>query len=84
MSLKVLLFSLSSKSELQHTPNRLKKQAKLLDHNCNHQQGFVKRNTVALNHCGFKSKSLKYFHKIPILGKFYEYNRLMVVTQNWN
>ena len=44
-------------------PNRFKNQSsdrlKLLDQNCNHRQGFIKQETVALYYCGFKLK----FHK---------------------
>ena len=48
------------------TPNRFKNQTndtlKLLAHNCNHQQGFVKQGNVALHHCGFKLKFLEHFY----------------------
>ena len=48
------------------TPNRFKNQfsdtLKLLEHNCNHQQKFVKQRTVALHHCGFKLKLPIHFH----------------------
>ena len=33
---------------------------KLLDHNWNHQQGFVKQKIVALHHCGFNLKLPKH------------------------
>ena len=46
------------------TPNRFKNQTsdtfKLLDHNWNHQQGFVKQKIVALHHCGFNLKLPKH------------------------
>ena len=44
--------------------NRFKNQSsdtlKLLDQNCNHQQGFIKQKTVALHHQGFKLKFPKH------------------------
>ena len=45
-------------------PNRFKNQSsdtlKLLGHNCNHRQEFIKQKNVAPHHCGFKLKSPKH------------------------
>ena len=46
--------------------NRFKNQSSdilnILDHNYNHQQGFVKQRTVTLHHCGFKLQFPKHFY----------------------
>ena len=48
------------------TPNRFKSQTndtlKLLDPNCNHQQGLVKQKTVDLHHCTLKLEFPKRFY----------------------
>ena len=48
------------------TPNRFKNQStgtlKILAHNCNHQQGLVKK-IVALHHPGFKAEFPKHFYE---------------------
>ena len=48
------------------TPNRFKNQSsdtlKLLGHNCNHQQQFVKQKTVTLLLCDFKLKFPEHFY----------------------
>ena len=47
-------------------PNRFKNQSKgtmkILVHNCNYEQGFVKQKTVALHPCGFKAEFPKHFY----------------------
>ena len=48
------------------TPNRFKNQSSdtmnILGHNCNHQQGLAKQETIVHHHSGFKLKFLKHFY----------------------
>ena len=57
---------------LEITSNRLKNQSSdtlnMLGHNCNHQQGFVKQRTVALDHSGSKLKFPKHLYQDRYFG----------------
>ena len=68
------------------TANRFKNQSggtlKILVHDCNHQQGLVKQENVAVYHCGFKVEFPNfYWDRYLFWVKFID---VAIVTQNWN
>ena len=56
----VLLVTLKSTWKPNSFKNQSSDTLKLLDQNCNHQQGFIKQKLVALYHGGFKLKFPKH------------------------
>ena len=65
-SLIVTCYTLAKVEIRTSTQNRFKNQTidslKLLGHNCNHQEGFVKEKILTLHCCGFNLKLPKSFY----------------------